>query len=1042
MSDTSHRRNLPVPFFSQREVKYRWQRIARGGEERTNGQGTYASGDEIGDSIPLASSSCNIVSLCMLLHYYGITDDSPYRMLEKFFEITQWENIPPWANVPEGIDLRHVANGHTRLTHWWALKQFPRFAYGLQEECIQQMGNVSLSVVERQIERGNPVMFSYGAVHGSNAHDGHIAVIRGFTEDNHVIINDPWGDVATPDGFLISRRTDNAPPFFGRFHTTNIDHNRTRNYFGLGNGDNSVLHRDEFNRLIQTNHRIWQVLYINYPHKWSFPFRRAAEDRRETTFRFSDHTGEARADQDNFREERVRDMLRSEIIENAGYPISTNRMWHDGIHIEGNGSVYAIGPGRLIAARIQPENGMPRDDGSNNFVLVRHQVRIGNNEKQFYSHYMHLAPVDIAGRIRDQLAGTAGTWDRDWIDQLIERIKPKRAISNSRSAIRIFRRDGQAMTDVGHLPLGTLIHLRPEDAEVRNRIEAISPNEELQQNLSWFYNAVNTTGTYVHNHNGTEYFAFYHRTTGTGNAVAWEIRYAERNDAILIPQVVNIPDFIYSRRILARLLRGDVTFFEKENIDTRELNRVDNIEWYKRSLLASFANVDFDSPPENESGWRTSDDWGTVRNAIHGRITRHYERLVTETQDTNALPDKLRMLTESVVGFGRALLTFPANMLYNPRNAFTLNGNWYAALGVLYREILVLFSQRVDLPEAAINEHLACFKSTMISSVRANIDYHIEVNGNTKLGLPGLPRNANRSRRRNRDSNIIHFEIFSDTDNLIPYRDTERWSHDWEEQNRRFVRVPKSTQRNDFFNVRKIIENMRTSNFLMEPRYFIQHHLGPIWWVREDEINNFLRDSHRTGENVSLQYAVVQHLHSYAELSGDIWEQIRRSHIGMNSILSRNMEVYLSYKWFSAEIVNKMNPPSNSLFRDREGVFAIFYHPVRFLAWLDAELIRTANNPAPAAVTQTLPAVAPVPTPPAHEPVEIRGAIDTSFASESEYNPIEMAQGTPEIPAASGGRNLLQRIENRVTGLRYDVAENLRRSWNYLKQRYFNQFRW
>jgi hypothetical protein len=101
MSNNNHQRNLPVPFFSQREVTYRWQRIANG--EEVNAQGRkgeditvadsangivakfYFEGEEMGKPVSLPFATCNIVSLCMILHYYGITDDSPDKMIGKFF---------------------------------------------------------------------------------------------------------------------------------------------------------------------------------------------------------------------------------------------------------------------------------------------------------------------------------------------------------------------------------------------------------------------------------------------------------------------------------------------------------------------------------------------------------------------------------------------------------------------------------------------------------------------------------------------------------------------------------------------------------------------------------------------------------------------------------------------------------------------------------------------------------------------------------------------------------------------------------------------
>ena len=91
------KRNLPVPYFSQRECRYQWQRIAKndndtGGEyvglDSSKGinKTFYAEGESIGRPVSLAFGSCNIVSLCMILHYYGITGDSPDDMMRKFHE--------------------------------------------------------------------------------------------------------------------------------------------------------------------------------------------------------------------------------------------------------------------------------------------------------------------------------------------------------------------------------------------------------------------------------------------------------------------------------------------------------------------------------------------------------------------------------------------------------------------------------------------------------------------------------------------------------------------------------------------------------------------------------------------------------------------------------------------------------------------------------------------------------------------------------------------------------------------------------------------
>lgn len=67
-----YKRDLAVPFFTQRDNTYIWQQL----DEDNN---------PIGDKYPMAWRSCNITSLCMILHYWGLTEETPNQMLEKAF---------------------------------------------------------------------------------------------------------------------------------------------------------------------------------------------------------------------------------------------------------------------------------------------------------------------------------------------------------------------------------------------------------------------------------------------------------------------------------------------------------------------------------------------------------------------------------------------------------------------------------------------------------------------------------------------------------------------------------------------------------------------------------------------------------------------------------------------------------------------------------------------------------------------------------------------------------------------------------------------
>jgi hypothetical protein len=75
-------------------------------------------------------------------------------------------------------------------------------------------------------------------------------------------------------------------------------------------------------------------------------------------------------------------------------PWGESRLWHGGVHLAAkqDAPVFAPFPGRLVAARMGKQSAI----GSNNFVLLRHDMSLGASHVQFYSLYMHLGDELIA----------------------------------------------------------------------------------------------------------------------------------------------------------------------------------------------------------------------------------------------------------------------------------------------------------------------------------------------------------------------------------------------------------------------------------------------------------------------------------------------------------------------------------------------------------------------------------------------------------------------------------------------------------------------
>ena len=77
MSNEGWKRNLAVPFFTQRDNTYIWQqKYEKDKIDSTTGRKTEIKDTPFGPKYPMAWRSCNITSLCMILHYWGLTTET------------------------------------------------------------------------------------------------------------------------------------------------------------------------------------------------------------------------------------------------------------------------------------------------------------------------------------------------------------------------------------------------------------------------------------------------------------------------------------------------------------------------------------------------------------------------------------------------------------------------------------------------------------------------------------------------------------------------------------------------------------------------------------------------------------------------------------------------------------------------------------------------------------------------------------------------------------------------------------------------------
>ena len=112
-----YKRNLAVPFFTQRDNTYVWQQI------------NIDSNLKKGPQYPMAWRSCNITSLCMILRYWGLTEETPNQMIEKVFSKEDWG----WSY--EATDDGNNKKGASRLESWANLEEIAKL-YKKDRNCV------------------------------------------------------------------------------------------------------------------------------------------------------------------------------------------------------------------------------------------------------------------------------------------------------------------------------------------------------------------------------------------------------------------------------------------------------------------------------------------------------------------------------------------------------------------------------------------------------------------------------------------------------------------------------------------------------------------------------------------------------------------------------------------------------------------------------------------------------------------------------------------------------------------------------------------
>ena len=498
----SNFRNLEVPYFSQRENSSIWyERYSKDNKiVQTNPllEGTIVPN---GKTDTKAKDSCNITSLAMLLHYFGVTSDTPDEMMRKVFNPTEKE-LESYSAAQKQL----VTEAYTNSNIFESIETMQMFAkefYNVESEVAYQK---TFKEIKNEILTGYPCLVSCGIIRDYDITEQAVKVIKGFAHkalfgiesweqyDKKIVFYDASitkyenqlenGELLQDEKEKIERdltkvkndkeQLEDAYEKKQEYYLTNyrfrghyvvirgisedgviindpwgkpfINSDGKGEYYTIMIGDNVFLKQKEFDKQYFQDGHFYSCLTIKAK-RWNFVSRDSKYDIINKDF--------------------LQNCRDAEQFDFGGYPIKRSNLWHNGIHY-GNkigNKIYPIGAGQLIAARVvnkDTEKNEEPKNGSRCFVLIKHQVIVAEKLQDFFVCYMHLEPIEDLGSYIQSSRKT----NIKWLDELIKRSKKTNRIRYGIENTEFYSlNDTEGKKSVGKLPSSGVFIVNDEKNE-------------------------------------------------------------------------------------------------------------------------------------------------------------------------------------------------------------------------------------------------------------------------------------------------------------------------------------------------------------------------------------------------------------------------------------------------------------------------------------------------------------------------------------------------------------------------------------------------
>ena len=494
-------RNLEVPYFSQREnrtvvnIYYREDIV----DSKTK-KIIHKAGD-LKATYTKAQDSCNITSLAMLLHYFGVTSDTPDEMMRKVFNPTEKELGSYSAAQKQLVTDAYTSSRIFESTE--TMQNFTKAFYNVTAEVAYQK---TFKEIKNEILAGYPCLVSCGIIRDYDITDQTKKVIKGLAYDA-LFGSESWkqydekvalynasitkyenqlenGELLQDEKEKIERnltkvkndkkQLEDAYEKKQEYYLTNyrfrghyvvirgisedgviindpwgkpfINSDGKGEYYTIMIGDNVFLKQKEFDKQYFQDGHFYSCLTIKAK-RWNFVSRDSKYDIINKDF--------------------LQNCRDAEQFDFGGYPIKRSNLWHNGIHY-GNkigNKIYPIGAGQLIAARVvnkDTEKDEEPKNGSRCFVLIKHQVIVAEKLQDFFVCYMHLKPIENLGSYIQSSRKT----NIKWLDELIKRSKKTNRIRYGIENTEFYSlNDTEGKKSVGKLPSSGIFIVNDEKNE-------------------------------------------------------------------------------------------------------------------------------------------------------------------------------------------------------------------------------------------------------------------------------------------------------------------------------------------------------------------------------------------------------------------------------------------------------------------------------------------------------------------------------------------------------------------------------------------------